>query len=138
MAAKYNDYNVTGKIVPKWDGTRLRVEPSTYTKVLNSYNAGTQVEIDLVREFTETVAAEYVKAGDKWGRVIKVNSMPIAQPAWMAIVYLGGEICRPEYSLVGTPPVPPVPGEKVKILYLTVISHYADGTSETEDFFPAV
>jgi hypothetical protein len=117
----------------------LRVSPSTFTSVIGSYAAGSQVEIDLVREYTETLLAEYVKIGDKWGRVIKINGVTIAQPAWMAITYWGNAICRPDYVLVGTPPVePPVPAEQEKIVSLTVVSHYADGSSVTEDFFPVV
>jgi len=139
MPAKYKEYAVKGKIVPIWNGTRMRAEPSTYTKVIASYNADSQVEIDLVREFTETVLSEYVWAGDKWGRVKTVNNLPIIQPAWMAIVYLKDAICKPDYVLADTPPVdPPAPGEKVKIISLTVVSHYADGSSKVEDFFPAV
>ena len=140
--AQSKEYAVTGKIVPINGGTRLRTEPSTFTHVLNSYAKDAQVEIDLVHEYTETILAEYVKIGDKWGRVTKINGVAIVQPAWMAIVYLGSPICQPAYSLVGTPPtepIPPtVPGKKVKILSLTVIAHYEDGTSETNDFDPVV
>lgn len=134
--AQYKDYAVVGKIVPLNSGTRLRVEPSTFTHVLNSYAAGSQVEIDLVREYTETVKSEYVKAGDKWGRVLKVNGAAVQQPAWMAIIYLGNTICKAEYSLPSVPA--PLPSPKVKIVSLTVIAKYADGTTETNDFDPVV
>lgn len=128
--AKYKDYEVNGKVVPLYNETRIRIAPSTYTIVISSSAAGAQVEIDLVREYTETVGSEYVKAGDKWGRVIKENGAAVTQPAWMAIVYLGNAICKAEYSL-------PVPSEKVKILSLTVTTNYEDGTNTTEVFYPA-
>lgn len=137
----YKDYAVIGKIVPI-NSTRLRVEPSTFTSVIGTYLAGSQVVIDLVREYTATMTAEYARMGDKWGRVISINGIAIAQPAWMAITYLGGEICYKYYALTNSPPVeppvPPVPAEKVKIISLTVVSHFDDGSSVTEDFYPAV
>lgn len=137
--AQYKEYAVTGKIVPLSSGTRLRVEPSTFTHMLSSYAKEAQVEIDLVHEYTETVLSEYVRLGDKWGRVTKINGVTIAQPAWMAIVYLSSPICTPQYTLVCAPPIePPAPSEKVKIVSLTVIANYADGTSKTEDFVPVV
>ena len=114
MAQK--DYVVVGKIIPN-QSTRLRVAPSTFTSVIGSYAAGSQVEIDLVREYTETVKSEYVKAGDKWGRVLKVNGAAVQQPAWMAIIYLGNTICKAEYSLPSVPaPLPlPIPSAKARI-----------------------
>ena len=139
--AQYKDYYVVGKIVPLGSGTRLRVDASTFTHVINSYAKDSQVAIDLVREYIETVTSEYVRLGDKWGRVLSVNGIAIGQPAWMAITYLGSPICTPAYSLATIPvdpPVPPVPGEKVKIVSLTVIANYEDGTSETADFIPEV
>jgi len=131
MAQK--DYVVVGKIIPN-QSTRLRVSPSTFTSVIGSYAAGSQVEIDLVREYTETVKSEYVKAGDKWGRVLKVNGAVVQQPAWMAIIYLGNTICKAEYSLPSVPA--PLPSPKVKIVSLTVIANYEDGTTTTEVFDP--
>lgn len=135
MAQK--EYEVVGKIIPI-QSSRLRVSPSTFTSVIASYAAGSQVEIDLVREYTETVSSEYVKAGDKWGRVLKVNGVAVTQPAWMAIVYLGNTICKAEYSLPSVPaPLPiPIPSAKVKIVSLTVIANYEDGTTTTEVFDP--
>jgi len=97
-------------------------------------HAPDQVEIDLVREYTETVKSEYVKAGDKWGRVLKVNGAVVQQPAWMAIIYLGSTICKAEYSLPSVPA--PLPSPKVKIVSLTVIANYEDGTTTTEVFDP--
>ena len=131
MAPK--DYVVVGKIIPN-QSTRLRVSPSTFTSVIGSYATGSQVEIDLVREYTETVKSEYVKAGDKWGRVLKVNGAVVQQPAWMAIIYLGNTICKAEYSLPSVPA--PLPSPKVKIVSLTVIANYEDGTTTTEVFDP--
>ncbi len=133
--AKYKDYKVGGKVIPLYNGTRIRIAPSTYTNVISSSAAGSQVEIDLVREYTETASSEYVKAGDKWGRVIKENGAAVTQPAWIAIVYLGNAICKVEYSLPSQPA--PVPSEKVKILSLTVTTNYEDGTNTTEVFYPA-
>ena len=132
--AAYKDYQVVGRIVPI-QSTRLRVSPSTFTAVIRTYAAGSQVEIDLIREFTETISTDYVKAGDKWGRVLKVNGTAVAQPAWMAVVYLGNPISAAEYSLPVQPEPPP--GESVKILSLTVTTNYEDGTNTTEIFYPA-
>lgn len=129
----YKEYEVAGKIVPVSDGTRRREKPTTFTTVLGSYPKNTQVEIDLVREYTNTVSSQYVKAGDKWGRVTKINGVAVAG-GWMAIVYQGVTICAPYYQLVT---VPPVPGEKQKIVSLTVVPHYEDGTAgPAEDYYP--
>lgn len=133
--AQHKDYEVVGKIIPI-QSTRLRVAPSTFTSVIMSYAAGSQAEIDLVREYTETVSSEYVKAGDKWGRVLKVNGAAVPQPAWMAIVYLGNTISKAEYSLPSVPGPLPLPSAKVKIVSLTVIANYEDGTTTTEVFDP--
>lgn len=129
MAQK--EYEVIGKIIPI-QSARLRVSPSTFTSVIATHAAGSQVEIDLVREYTETISSEYVKAGDKWGRVLKVNGVAVKQPAWMAIIYLGNTICKAEYTL----PSEPLPTPKIKIVSLTVISNYEDGTTTTEVFDP--
>lgn len=135
MAAKYKEYEVLGEISPLTNGTRLRTESSTYTTVLNSYPAGTDVEIDLVREYEETVSSEYHQAGDKWGRVVAINGQdpkkadgsPIVGKCWMAIVYLGSRICSEDYDLV---PVGEEPTAK-EIVGATVVLKYSD-QSESE------
>ena len=136
--AQSKQYAVVGKIIPIGSSTRLRTSPSTFTHVLSSHAKEAQVEIDLVHEYTETVLSEYVRIGDKWGRVTKINGVAVAQPAWMAITYLGSPICTPQYTLVGAPPVEPPVTEKVKIDSLRVTVLYSDGTSETTDFDPVV
>ena len=137
MPAIFDDYAVTGTILPIVS-TRLRVQPSTYTTVLNTYPGNTPVEIDLVREFTSTDMTEYHMKGDKWARVIKVNGQPpkksdgsaIAGECWMAIKYLGSPICSEDYDLVIDPnPEPePEPEPAPEIVGATVVLKYKDGT----------
>lgn len=129
------DYAVTGTIVPLADGTRMRVSASTFTSVLNSFPKGTVVKIDLVREFTATDLSKYFKAGDKWGRVVAVNDLPprkldgspVTGEAWMAITYLGGPICTPNYAAAGEEPAP---GVKPVIESAVLKIVYSDGATE--------
>ena len=127
MAAKYTDYEVSGEIYPLTNGTRVRAKPSTYSNVLTSYPAGSKVKIDLVREYQETVAAEYCKAGDKWGRVVSINGAPPnpSGECWMAIVYLGNQICTEDY--VFNPSPDEIPTTK-DIVGATIVLKYADNT----------
>lgn len=100
------DTPVTGSIVPKANGTRVRHDASTYTQVRADYNAGVLVEIDLIRQYTESTIREHVWVGDLWGRVVQVNGVAIPQPAWMAIDYHNAPICEKHYVLTnpGDPP----------------------------------
>jgi len=130
------DYAVTGTIVPLADGTRMRVSSSTYTTVLNSYPKGAVVTVDLVREFTATDLSKYFKAGDKWGRVVAVDGLPpkkldgspVTGEAWMAITYLGGPICRPNYTVNSD--VPTEPAEPLEIESAVLTLKYSDGRTE--------
>jgi hypothetical protein len=134
--ATSKDTKVKGKIVPLANGTRLRSAASTFTTVFNSYSAGAQVEIDLVREYTETVLASAIRAGDKWGRVISVNGAPpkkmdgapVVGECWMAIYYQGATpplICSSNYVPVAEDTERPiVKGAKL-------ILEYEDNTTET-------
>lgn len=134
MPALFSEKEVIGNIVPITDGTRMRVASSTFTAVLNSYPKGSVVEIDLVREYTSTDMSEYHMAGDKWGRVVKVNGAapkksngePVTGEAWMAIVYLGKPVCNANYvSAVVTPP----DGETTPVIVgMIAVLKYGDGT----------
>lgn len=134
--AQFKEYAVIGNITPRQSGTRVRTSPSTFTKLHaafpNGVGQGVFVEIDLVREYIESVSSEYVKDGDRWGRVIKVNGVAVSAPAWMAIIYLGGSICIPNYIQ----PEAPAPGTKVNIKSMTVVTYYEDGSTTTELFEP--
>lgn len=136
--ATSKDTKVKGKIVPVANGTRMRSSASTFTTVLNSYNIGAQVEIDLVREYTETVPASSVRAGDKWGRVIAVNGSaprksdgsPIVGECWMAIYYQGvssPRICSENYVAVTDEPET----ENPNIVSAKLIIEYDNNTSKT-------
>ena len=117
--AQYIDKIVTGTIKPLANNTRLRVLPTTLSNVLNSYPAGAVVGIDLVREYTETIAGEYVTNGDKWGRVISVNGQApkdldgkLVTNTWMAIKYQRAsnpQICTEDYVVSGGGNPTPVP-----------------------------
>ena len=103
---------VTGMIIPLFDGTRLRVEPSTYTTVKASYPKGTQVEIDMTILYLDSDPVKTaIWKNDLWGRVVKIAGVPIAQPAFMAIDYHNEAVCAKQYSGETTPP-PPAPVEE--------------------------
>lgn len=99
---------VTGKIIPLNSGTRLRIDPSTYSSVRGSYGPGDQVEVTEVIEYLENdQALTHVVKGDKWGKVVKINGAAVVQPSYMAIYYHGqGQICREEYTVVSPEPEP--------------------------------
>lgn len=125
---QYIDTQVTGRIIPKASGTRLRNDAHTkaiYT--LPTYGDNDLVEVDLVREYTENDINFAVTNGDKWGRVIRVNG--VERKGWMAIIYqrvTPPNICTPAYTVVDAPPPPPV--EKPKIIGATVVAKYDDGS----------
>ena len=127
MPATFLDKGVVGNIKPISDGTRMRSASSTFTTVLNSYPKNTVVEIDVVREYTSTDMSEYHMAGDKWGRVVKVNGAApkksngdaVTGEAWMAIVYLGSPVCNGNYAPVMVDP--PVESEMPKIVGMTAV-----------------
>ena len=84
-----------------YNGTRIRTEHSTYTKVLGSVNAGIALEGDEL--WTAPADGSYVKKGDQWLHVTYGNLA-----GWMAYTYLGQPICK---DLKTTPDVPPMPTE---------------------------
>lgn len=121
----YLDTNVKGTIIPIASGTRLRNIPTTKGSVITSAGPSDIVEVDLVREYKETVLAEYVTINDLWGRVIKING--VVASGWMAIKYhrvTPPDICRPNYTVLGDTE-PPAP---VEIIGLTLIPKLSDGT----------
>lgn len=104
---------VTGYISPLSSGTRMREVPNTYSTVLGSYAAGAKVEIDQVIEYLENDPSRpFVKKGDLWGRVIRIDGVAIPQPAFMAIEYMSvspSTICSRHYSESGGNVPTPVP-----------------------------
>ena len=76
-------------------------------------------------------------AGDKWGRVVKVNGAApkksngdaVTGEAWMAIVYLGSPVCNGNYAPVMVDP--PVESEMPKIVGMTAVLKY-DNDTESE------
>ena len=98
---------VTGYIKPLKSGTRLRVAPSTYTGVINSYGANDQLEISETLEYLET-DPKYpsTQKGDIWGKVEKVNGVAVNKEAYMAIRYHGSAICNTFFEVVTDDEVP--------------------------------
>lgn len=80
------DTPVRGTIVPIASGTRMRTAPTTKAAVLiMSLGPTDVVEVDVVREYTQTNIPEYVTIGDMWGHVVRVNG--VAKDGWTAIKY---------------------------------------------------
>ena len=141
MSAQSIQTQVVGKIVPIGSGTRLRILPSTYTTVLGSYGPADQVEIDLTILYTETDPVQpATMKNDLWGRVVKINDIPLAQirdingnlivgSAYMAIDYHGVPICTKHYTEGATPPPEESP-------FVSATLRRADGS--TVEFVPKV
>lgn len=136
MPAQFTDKPVVGKILPLQNGTRLRADSSTFTKVNGTFSKGDLVEIDLVREYKSTDLSEYHMQGDKWGRVVKINGFAFS--GWMAIVYLGADICSADYVFVGNPdPEPdPEPVDPAKIVSAVITINYDGGATSTHNLIP--
>lgn len=102
---------VTGYIKPKFNGTKLRKDFSTYSEDIGSYPAGVIVTIDQVIERTETDALKVNNyKGDIWGRVTSINGNPVS--GYMAIVYHNTStfapvvICDSNYTVKTQEPSP--------------------------------
>jgi len=101
MTAAIKLINVQGQIKPLYDGTRVRIEPSTYTTVVSSFNRGTLLEVDQVLEYLENDPdRDHVRKGDMWGRLKDGTG-------WMAIMYHNSnyvtyQICEKKYTEVVT------------------------------------
>lgn len=123
MAAKFNCvalYNV-----------KVRPDPST----ANSTNL--QLLADETFQISEIVPdrLDPTNASKKWGHIFGGQF----DGKYTALEYPSNPVPISSYTLIETPPVePPVPGEKVKILSLSVTANYEDGSSETNEFFPAL
>lgn len=127
----YKDTPVTGKIKPLGNGTRLRDDANTAANVITSYGPNDVIEVDLIREHTTSDSAKAITAGDKWGRVIRVNG--VERNGWMAKYYQRASppnICTPDYIVNDAPPPPS--GEKPKILKATIVTEYSDGSTVQE------
>lgn len=84
-----------------YNGTRIREEHSTYTKVFGSVNAGITLEGDEL--WTAPADGSYVKKGDQWLHVTHG-----AVTGWTAYTYLGQPICQDLKQVDENPDVPPV------------------------------
>lgn len=115
MTLKIND--VIGTITPLASGTRLRFDFSTYADYYpTTYGTTAVVEIDQVIERLETSSdpsRPHDYKGDLWGKVTKINGIPVPQPAYMGIMYHDKltfapyRICAENYTVIGeTEPTP--------------------------------
>lgn len=79
-------------MAPIDNGTRLRKDHNTFATVITSYNRGQLVVGD---ELWEAPAdGNEVKKGDKWLKVISVDSVNVPQVGWMAYIHKGLPICN--------------------------------------------
>jgi len=76
-------------IKPIYNGTRLREDHTTFANVIETYDANSTVEGDLI--WTAPANGEQVYAGDKWLHCTKINSVPVN--GWMTIIHLGKTYC---------------------------------------------
>jgi hypothetical protein len=129
--ATYTETAVIGEIKPLASGTRMRDVPTTKGAILiHSLTPSSKVEVDRVRRYASTDAANYVTANDIWAHVVRVDGKAV--DGWTAQFYQRvspPQICAPAYTIVGDgtpPPPPPPPG--LTIVGLTVIPRYSDGS----------
>ena len=119
LRSDHNTGAVGSESVPKntvMKANEIWTAPIDLWKTIN----GTQVKINSV--------------GDKWAHIVSING--VTKNAWTAVVHNALKYC--DVTVINEYEPDPTPAEKVKIVSLTVVSHYADGSSETEDFIPAL
>ena len=110
-------------------GTRIRSDHNVYAGVLTS--VGQNITVSGSEIWTASADGNNVKAGDRW---LKITYAGVT--GWMALTHMGIAICK-DFKFANPIPIPiPKPPEKMKIVSLTVVTKYSDGSSETEDFYP--
>jgi len=97
-------------------GTRVRQDHNTFSAIVRSLGADDKIEGDEI--WIAPADGSEVKAGDKWLKVLKVNSVPISPTGWTAIIHKGQAICK-NFVDNGTPPPDPTPSQIPKRLHVT-------------------
>lgn len=95
------DYSMT----PINNGTRMRTDHNVFASNILSYNKGQVVVFDEIWE--APADGSEVKKGDKWGKVVSVDGVSVAERGWMAYIHKGVAICNNFKILVTPPPVDP-------------------------------
>ena len=121
MIAKYNCvalFNV-----------KVRPDPSTANSTNLQLLAGEAFQIsEIVPDRLDTT-----NAAKKWGHIFGGQF----DGKYTALEYPSNPVPISSYTLIDNT-IPPVPSEKVKIISLTVTANYADGSTETNEFFPTL
>ena len=97
----------TYSMTPIDNGTRMRRDHNVFASNILSYNRGQVVICDEIWE--APADGSVAKKGDKWGKVVSVDGVDVAERGWMAIIHKGVPNCN-NFKEVGivTPPPPPV------------------------------
>lgn len=93
-------------MTPIDNGTRLREDHNTFSKVITSYNRGQLVLGDEV--WVAPADGAEVKKGDIWLKVLSVDGTNVPVRGWMAHIHKGQFICENFKEVIVAPPPPPV------------------------------
>lgn len=120
----------TYSMTPINNGTRMRKDHNVFAENILSYNKGQVVICDEIWE--APADGTEVKKGDKWGKVISVDGVNVAERGWMAYIHKGVTICNNFKEVETTPhPAPMFPesfvltdpsGEKAEYVFVRVIT----------------
>ncbi len=96
----------TYSMTPINNGTRMRKDHNVFAENILSYNRGQLVVFDEIWE--APADGVEVKKGDKWGKVLSVDGVNVAERGWMAYIHKGVPVCNNFREVETTPPSEPV------------------------------